>query len=92
MPIAHWEIDYNDLKVPRSSSSSIVVVHHRSPPPSPDRQMDGELGRGAFGIVYKAQWRLQDVAVKQVAFKVRRDDVAVAPVLPRPPQTSPCRR
>jgi len=29
-----------------------------------DLQIEVELGRGAYGIVYRAKWRLQDVAVK----------------------------
>lgn len=27
---------------------------------------NAELGRGAFGVVSRAKWRLQDVAVKQL--------------------------
>lgn len=32
-----------------------------------DLKLGSELGRGAFGIVFKAKWRQQDVAVKQVS-------------------------
>jgi serine/threonine protein kinase len=48
----------------------------KKPPPLRSRweidaaelQLGRELGRGAFGVVFKARWRQQDVAVKQIQY------------------------
>lgn len=32
----------------------------------PSLQLGKELGRGAFGVVFRGKWRLQDVAIKQL--------------------------
>jgi hypothetical protein len=52
------------------------VILNERPPPIRSRweidpvelQLGAELGRGAFGVVFRARWRQQDVAVKQVAY------------------------
>ena len=41
-----------------------------------DLQLGPELGRGAFGIVYKGRWRLTDVAIKVSQGKLSGEDMA----------------
>jgi serine/threonine protein kinase len=53
------------------------VILNERPPPIRSRweidpaelQLGAELGRGAFGVVFRARWRQQDVAVKQVGYQ-----------------------
>lgn len=50
------------------------TVSHAPPLPAnweisfKELQLGKELGRGAFGVVFKAKWRLQECAVKQIAY------------------------
>ncbi len=43
--------------------------------PYEELNVENELGRGAFGVVYKATWSNQDVAVKKVRGEVTKDQL-----------------